>query len=78
MRLPSQSYRSTPLGSSANSGLDASERDLPLKGGASMASPTGPRGRIQIQVIEKDSPQPQVDVALGLEKTNPFPCSPSW
>ena len=29
------------------------------------------------QVIEKDSPHPQVEVAFGLTKTNPFPCKPS-
>ena len=34
------------------------------------------RGVIQCvdcQVIEKDSPQPQVEVAFGLTKTNPLP-----
>jgi hypothetical protein len=29
------------------------------------------------QVIEKDSPHPQVEVAFGFTKTNPFPCNPS-
>ena len=32
---------------------------------------------VDCQVIEKDSPQPQVEVAFGLTKTNPLPCSPS-
>ncbi len=34
------------------------------------------QANFMLQVMEKDSPHPQVEVALGLTKTNPFPCKP--
>jgi len=52
--------------------LSGGKPDSPLIRGA-----RGVKQCVGCQVIEKDSPQPQVEVAFGLTKTNPLPCSPS-